>query len=148
MLSPDKTYHIISELANRRVALFHLLNGCWDAKKHLTNGHIVCLMLWFVCFALLATVYINIVWNMAHKERERGKTEQIQQITHTHNWLTLYIWICLAKFVCDRDFITSSEPHEALNWHIHMTYCRSNIVVWSTVSLLKRSQVSTPVSVQ
>ena len=66
---------------------------------------------------------------------------------HTRDWLTLYIWICLTKFVCDSKFMASSEPHEAKNWHIHMKYSRSNIV-WSTVSLLKRSQVSTPVSVQ
>ena len=102
MLSPDKTYHTISELANRRVALFHLLNECWDAKKHWTNGHIVCLMLWFVCFSLLATVYIDYIlsWSNHGSQREREGGQNRFNKPHTHTWLANLVYMDMFGQVC------------------------------------------------
>ena len=95
MLSPDKTYHIISELAN----CFINWMGVGMQRNIWRMGILFawCSDLFVLLFLPLFIVY-SIVWNMAHKERERGKTEQIQQITHT--WLADLVYMDMFDQVC------------------------------------------------
>lgn len=161
MLFPDKIYHIISELANLRFALFHLMNGRGGAKKQIWQMDAMlayCFDLFVVLFLpLFIYIYIYFlifilfaIW-LTEREREREDRTNSTNHTYTHDSLTLYIYMdmfgqnCLWQQV---KFMTNSKRHEAYQWHIHMEYRRSKTGVWSTVSLLKRSQVSTPISVK